>query len=89
MIQLYIHIYFFHIFPYRLLQNIEHSSLVCIVGLAEYLFIYMCVCVYVNAKLLIYSSPLVTIALLFYICDSVSVLKIRSFVSFLKDPTYK
>ena len=88
MIQLYIHIYFFHIFPYRLLQNIEHSSLVCIVGLAEYLFIYMCMYVYVNAKLLIYSSPLVTIALLFT-SVTLSVLKIRSFVPFLKDPTYK
>ena len=49
-----IYIFFFKIlFPYKLLQNIEYSSLCYIVGLADHLFY---VCVYVNPSLLIYSS---------------------------------
>ena len=49
-----IYIFFFKIlFPYKLLQNIEYSSLCYIVGLADHLFY---VCVYINPSLLIYSS---------------------------------
>ena len=57
-IQLYIHMYFFQIlFPYRLLQNIEYSSLCCIVGLCWLSILYVVVCIYVNPKLLIYPPP--------------------------------
>ena len=54
-----IYILFQILFPYRLLQNIEYSSLCYTVG-PGWLYI-LCIiqyCVYVNPRLLIYFSPL-------------------------------
>ena len=78
----YVSILFQAVFPYRLLQNIEHSSLCFTEGLCQlsillylYVIIYIVVNVHVNAKFLIYTSshlfPLTTISLL---SKSVSVL---------------
>ena len=44
------------LFPFRLLQNIEESSLCCTVSPC-YLFVLYVACVFVNPKLLIYSPP--------------------------------
>ena len=64
------YIFFFQIlFPHRLLQNIEYNSLCYTVSLYWLSILYILLCVFVNAKLLIYPfpspqlSPLETISL--------------------------
>ena len=73
------------LFPYRLLQNIEYSSLCYTEVLVGYLF-YMQQGVCVNPNLLIYPSPTPfpfgNHKFVFYVLESLSVLQISSFASF-------
>ena len=77
-------VYLFQIlFLYRLLQNIDYSSLCYIVGPCWLSILYVVVH-YVNPKLLIYpspSSPFGNPKLIFYVCGS-TVWYINSFVSY-------
>ena len=62
-------------YSYRLLQNIEQSSLCCIVGPC-WLSVYMQQCVYINPKFLIYPShcfPFGNNKFVFKISESISV----------------
>ena len=63
----YIYILFLVLFHYRLLQDIEYSSLCYTVGPCCLSILYIYYCVYFNPKFLIYPflplSPLVTISL--------------------------
>ena len=56
---IYIHvsILFQILFPFRLLQNIEQSSLCYTVGLSWLSILYIVVCVHVNPRLPTYPSP--------------------------------
>ena len=64
-IQFYIYIFFQILFPYRLLQNIECSSLCYIVGPCWLfiLYIVVCICQFQTPNLLLPPLPLVTLKL--------------------------
>ena len=92
--QLYIYIYplFFRfssqVGHYRVLSRVP-----CAIQqvLISYIF-YIQQCVCVNTNLLIYPSPSLhpgNHKFIFYICNSISVLQISSFVPFFFDSTYK
>ena len=86
------YIYFKIIFPYRLLQNIEYSSLHSILNIVPCEVLNSCLfyiniqlCVYVIPKLLIDhfpSFPFGNHKFVSYVCGSISVLYTHSFVSF-------
>ena len=73
---IHIYIYFFQIlFQFRLLQDIEYSSLYCTQGPCQLSVLYMYQCVYFAPKLLIYPSPLSSLVTIsFYVCKSIPVL---------------
>ena len=82
MIQLYI--FFQNLFHYRLLQDIEYSSLCYRVSPSCLSIFYMVVCI-VNPILLIYPScpfSFDNCKFVFHVCEPVSVLKVSSFVFF-------
>ena len=90
----YISIFFSDSFPYRLLQNIDYSSLFYTVEPCWLSFLYIVVCVYVNPKLLICPSPHFPFGnhkFVFYVYGSIFFFLVYRFICiiFLKDSTYK
>ena len=85
------HILFQIIFPYRLLQDIDYSSLCYRVDSSQLsiLYIVVCMCLSPKPNLSLPPFPFGNRKFAFYICESISVLLISSFVPFFKDSTYK
>ena len=89
-IHTYIYIILQILFFYRLLQDTEYSSLCYTVGPCYLSILYIVVSI--NPKFLIYTSrrfPFGNHKFVSYVCESISVLQISSFVSFFLDSTYK
>ena len=85
----YIYLLFFQIlFPYRQLQSTEQSSLCYTVGPYQLsiLYIVVCICQSQSPNLSFLPFPPDNHNFVFYICNSISILQISSFVPFFQIP---
>ena len=74
------------LFPYRLLQSIEQSSLCYTVGPYQLSILYIVVCMCQSQSSNLSYPPPGNHKFIFYICNSIFVLQISSFVAFFQIP---
>ena len=86
-----LYILFQILFHYRLLQNIEFGFLCYTIGLCWLFILYIIMCIIYQLPNLSLPSPFPfgNHKFVFYVCESLSVLQINSFVSFFLDFTCK